>query len=232
MAAPAKWWLYHIVMVPWHTPPQANRLRGRWRFAASRRAKLGHLGVAVHAVQRLMEADDPVRAHVAQEPHHRLRLPLRGRFRARLVVTVEVPPSVGVVPVEVDSTAVLAGVAGQPVRVVRRDHPQVEATDGLAVPQRPEDLSRSRLVAVHARDDDGFGLARLAQVVGADRATPRRSAEHPPADHGVARSALRAPPGPVRRRPVRPPVRPGPRLGVGRAGCSRGGRTQGEPLFA
>ena len=203
-----------MVMVPWHTPPQANRLSGRWRCAGQPTRETRPLGVAVHAVQRLMEADDPVRAHVAQELHHRLRLPLRGRFRARLVVTVEVLPSVGVVPVEVDSTAVLAGVTGQPVRVVRRDHPQVEATDGLAVAQRPEDLSGSRLVAVHARDDDGFGLARLAKVVGADRATARRSAEHPPADHGVARCrclcvpcrprALASVPAP----PVRPPVRP------------------------
>ncbi len=38
-AEPAKWWLNHIVMVPWHSPPQSRVLRGSRSARATRRAK-------------------------------------------------------------------------------------------------------------------------------------------------------------------------------------------------
>ncbi len=67
--------------------------------------------------------------------HHRPGLGLGGRSRAGLVAAVEVGPAVGEVAVEVDAVGVLAGAGGQPVGVVRRQHPQVDA-DHLAARRR------------------------------------------------------------------------------------------------
>jgi hypothetical protein len=42
-AVPRKRRLNHIVMVPWHTPPQSSVFAGRSRRRATRRANFGRL---------------------------------------------------------------------------------------------------------------------------------------------------------------------------------------------
>ena len=58
-AEPVKRWLYHMVMVPWQTPPQSKRLAGQVELAGDLAGEPPVLGVGVDAVQRLVEAQDP-----------------------------------------------------------------------------------------------------------------------------------------------------------------------------
>ena len=139
-------------MVPWQTPPQSNALRGRFSLRATRRANRWFLVSVSTPCSGWWKLRIRCGLIVAQEPHHRPGLRLRRRPRAGLVAAVEVGPAVGEVAVEVDAVGVLAGAAGEPVGVVGRDHPQVDAADRPAVAQRQQDLPGVPLVAVHGRD--------------------------------------------------------------------------------
>ena len=134
-AEPAKRWLNHIVMVPWHSPPQSSEVRGSRSARASRRAKpasLVSVSTPLSGWWKLITRRGSISFRNAITA--RVSGSLAGT-RTGLVVAVEVGPVVGEVAVEVDAAGVAAGAARQPVGVVGRDHPQVDAADRPAVAQ-------------------------------------------------------------------------------------------------
>ena len=149
-----------------------------------------------HRAPGLVVPDREVRLDPPDERHHRARLRLRGRSRARVVAARMwdvAAPSVREVPVQVHPVRVLARVRGEPIRVNRRDRPELRAGQstrmaGCLALDLLDDAKTGPLIAVNDADDQRDPRpGRIADLHGSDRALLHR----PPDELLLARSRSR-----------------------------------------
>ena len=123
-----------------------------------------------------MEPDRDVRAQPPDQRHRDPRLALGERPRAGCVDAAEPFPAPREVAVQVDAVRVAARVRGKPVRVERRDDPEIEAARVEPL-ERAGDRDASGLVPVDRADDEHGRAVRIADLDRADRPALHRAAE-------------------------------------------------------
>ena len=218
-AEPRNAWLNQPVMVPWQTPPQSRVLGRQPSVAGHPTGEPGVLGVGVDARAAAGGSSAPARAAPRAGTPSSPGSPARRRAAGPTRSCRRGPPAVGEVAVQVDAVGVAAGAGGEPVGVVRRQHPHVDAVERSGRPAAPAGSARvCGFVAVHRRDSTYVGVPGSPEVPGdqrRDRARTwpitRRSrtcdARLGRRRHGEHRAEQRraaAASGPARRRVTRP----------------------------
>ena len=178
-------------MVPWQTPPQVNDLRGsRERAGHPARRRPGSWCPVSTPYSGWWKLSTRCGRTSRRNAHHRLVSGSDAGPGPGLVVAVLADPVVRVVAVQVDAVGVLAGAGGDRRRGCTTGPPTGRRPGPGSRHAATSGSARGRLVAVHGRDQHDLGAARLAEVLGPDRAAAHRVADHPRGEDG--RRAARA----------------------------------------